>query len=264
MKKLMGILLAVMLCVLACAAFADEVPQAEAGKKFESDWACLGGRAEIYYEEQGYRIMLTIEKDNNSGSVWEYSCYYHEDTDSLVSATSSRTDFTISSENGERVYGVSTYEGFDDKEHYAEFTIDQDGCLIWNDHREDAGAGLKFANIGRFEGLWKNQKEEVEVQFMWNGLTADEMFYTVYITRGKTDGDTYAQFLMNGTYDPATGKLSANGTCTTFKKNADGKYDSSDDGESYDAVFSKAEDWKLLFETENGIELEYDLLGVQG
>ena len=99
---------------------------------------------------------------------------------------------------------------------------------------------------------------------MWNGLTEDEMFYTVYITRGKTDGDVYAQFLMNGNYDPSTGKLTADGTCTLYTKNAAGEYESSDDGETYDAIFSKTEDGKVYYETDNGIELEYDLLGVQG
>ena len=112
----------------------------------------------------------------------------------------------------------------DEENQGTEFTIDSDGFLIWKDGREDAGAGLKFTNIGRFDGLWKNEKEETEVQFMWNGQTVDEIFYTVYITRGKTDGDVYSQFLMNGTYDPATGKLTADDTCTVFKKNASGEY----------------------------------------
>ena len=66
---------------------------------------------------------------------------------------------------------------------------------------------------------------------------------------------------MNGTYDPATGKLSASGTCTLFTKNADGEYVSEEDGETYDAFFSKTKDGKVLYETANGIELEYDIMG---
>ena len=57
---------------------------------------------------------------------------------------------------------------------------------------------------------------------------------------------------------------SADGTCTLYTKNAAGEYESSDDGETYDAIFSKTEDGKVYYETDNGIELEYDLLGVQG
>ena len=265
MKKLTGILLVIMMLVaMICTASGDEVPQTEGGKKFENDWAIPGGKAEIYHEEEGYRVTLDIARDDGTGARWEYSCYYHEDTDSLSSVSSSRLDYTINPDNGERVLGEYAYEGLDDENSGAEFTIDRDGFLIWKDGREDAGAGLKFINIGRFDGLWKNEKEETEVQFMWNGLTEDEMFYTVYITRGKTDGDVYAQFLMNGNYDPSTGKLAADGTCTLYTKNAAGEYESSDDGETYDAIFSKTEDSKVYYETDNGIELEYDLLGVQG
>ena len=264
-KKIIAALLAVLLLgTFACAASAYEIPQTEAGKKFESDWAIAGGLVQIDYEEEGYRVTLEMEKEGGTGSRWEYACYYHEDTDNLVSVSSSRTDFTINPDTGDRDYTEDVYEGFDDENQSTEFSIDADGCLIWKDGHDDAGAGLKFANIGRFDGVWRNETEEVEAEFMWNGLSEDEMFYTVYITRGKTDGELYTVFMMNGTYDPATGKLTADGTCTVFKKNASGEYESSDDGESYDAIFSKMEDGRVLFETANGIELEYDMMGHQG
>ena len=185
MKKMISILLAIMMLVaIACTASADEVPQPEAGKKFESNWAIAGALAQIVYEEQGYRVMLEITKDDGTGSIWEYSCYYHEDTDSLSSVSSSRTDYRINPDTGDKVIGEKVYEGLD-TEKGTEFTIGTDGFLTWKDGHDDAGAGLKFANIGRFEGVWRNEAEEVEAQFMWNGFSDDEMFYTVYITRGK-------------------------------------------------------------------------------
>ena len=264
MKKLISILLAIMMLgALTCAASADEIPQPEAGKKFESDWAIAGGLAQIVYEEEGYRVMLDIAKDDGTGSTWEYSCYYQEDKDCLSSVSSSRTDYRLDPDTGDKIYGEAVYEGLDE-EKVTEFSIDADGFLIWKDAHDDAGAGLKFANIGQFEGVWKNEAAETDAEFRWNGGTADDMFYTVYILRGKTDGDTYASFLMNGTYDPATGKLTAEGTCTVFKKNAEGEYVSEEDGETYDAVFSRMEDGRVLFETDNGIELEYDMMGAQG
>ena len=265
MKKLISLLMAVMmLAAFACAASADEVPQPEAGKKFESDWAVPGGIAQIVYEEEGYRVLLEKDEADGTGSLWQYSCYYHEDTDTLLSAFSSRTAYTIRPETGDKVYGDAVYEGLDEENQGTEFAIDEDGFLIWKDGHDDAGAGLKFADIGRFEGVWKNETEETEAEFLWNGASEDEMFYTVYILRGKTDGEKYASFLMNGTYDPAAGKLTAYGTCTLFTRNASGEYESSDDGESYDAVFSMTEDGKLFYETDNGIELEYDIMGHQG
>ena len=242
---------------------AEGTPQPEAGKKFENDWAIAGGLVQVYYEEEGYKATIEIDREDGAGSRWEYACYYHEDTDNLVSVSSSRLDYTFDPETGETVYGDTVYEGFDEENQATEFSIDADGFLVWKDGREDAGAGLKFAGIGRFDGVWRNEAEEVAAEFMWNGYSEDDMFYTVYITRGKTDGDHYTIFLMNGTYDPATGKLSAYGTCTLFTQNDSGEYEASEDGESYDAFFSRTEDGKLLFETANGIELEYDIMGHQ-
>ena len=260
MKKLTCILTAIiLLCMTAFAASADSLPQAEGGKKFESDWAIPGGNAEIVYEDQGYRIAIDIlNKEEETGSEWEYSCYYHEDTDCLMSVASSRKTYIRDPYTNERTYAESTYDGFDDENQATVFTIDKDGFLIWKDGREDAGAGLKFTDIGLFDGQWKNEAEETEAEFQWNGFLYSDMSYTVFITRGKTDAERYTIFTMKGTYDPAAGKLTAEGTCTLYTKNASGGYDESNDGETYDAIFSMTKDGKVLYETDNGIELEYN------
>lgn len=96
-------------------------------KKIESDWAIPGGLAQIYYEEEGCRVSLTIEKEDGTGSIWQYACYY------------------------------------------------------------------------------------VEAEFLWNGTDTDSFFYTVYIQRGVVGAEHYALYTMNGAYEPAAGKLSAEG-----------------------------------------------------
>ena len=265
MKRLISLAFIAVLVAMLLPAPADceTFPQPEGGRKFESDWAIAGGLAEIYYEEEGYRATLTIENRDGAGSMWEYACFYMEDTDSLLSFSSRRLDFTIDPDTGDTVYGDVAYEGIDEEGKETAFTIDAEGCLIWKDGHDDAGAGLKFVNIGRFEGLWRNDAEKVEAQFTWNGTDEDSFFYTVYIWRGNEEGEQYALYLMNGFYDPTAGKMTADGTCTLFTKNASGEYDSQDDGESVEAVFSVLENGNLLYETDKGIELEYDILGPQ-
>ena len=76
---------------------------------------------------------------------------------------------------------------------------------------------------------------------MWNGTDEDSLFYTVYIWRGNDRAEQYALYLMNGFFDPSAGKLTADGTCTLFTRNASGEYDSRDDGESVEAIFSVLE-----------------------
>ena len=258
MKKLVSILLAVMMLgAFACAAMAEEdIPQPEAGKKFESDWAIPGALVQIGYEEAGYRVLVEILKDGASGTLWEYSCYYDEGTDCLGSVSSMKKDYTIDAATNDYVFGEAAYEDFDDENTVTTFTIDDHGCLIWKDGREDAGAGLEFTNIGYFNGVWANEADAVTAEIIWNGVTKEEFFYTVYITIGKEGDEQYTSYAMNGDYDPEAGKLIANGTCTIFTKNADGEYDAKEANDVEGVPFSKMENGAVLLETDHGIELD--------
>ena len=259
MKKLISMLLALVLAaaVLCGAALADEVPQPEGGKKFETDWAAQNVMAEIYYEEEGYRVSIVAQDfEHEEGTVWNYSCYYHGDEDALVSVSSYKVDFMMDETDPQGVmYDEPAYEGLDEEGMSAVFTIGEDGRLIWNDPHENAGEGLAFVNIGRFSGSWKNEEEEVDVEFTWS-TEEGEFCYNVWIQRGLSTSDTFVIFLMNGVYNPETEKLECSGTAVTYRKNADGEYDAEEDGELYDAFFSRMEDGRILFETANGIELE--------
>ena len=88
MKKITGIILALALVLsLACtAAQADEVPQPEGGKKFESHWAIYGMTVSIDYEEEGYRVYIkSSDPYEHQGREWEYNCFYNEEKDAFLS-----------------------------------------------------------------------------------------------------------------------------------------------------------------------------------
>ncbi len=260
MKKLFGILLAVMLAVTAMScAFAESetVPQTEAGKKFDTNWAAPGYNMQVFYEEEGYRVRID-EPDvmNDSGTEWEYSCFYNAEKDALESVSSSKRTYTYDADRTQ-VSGLPEYDDVDEEGQVTVFAIGADGKLTWQDARGNAGEGLVFENIGRFEGVYRNEAEEVEVKIVWLGLSEDEMWYDVFIKRGNDE--SYVDFGMRGFYNPETGKLEAMGTAMTFTKNAEGAYDVTEDTESYDAFFSFNENNNLVYETANGIELEYDV-----
>ena len=86
MKRWTGIALAVILVMtLLGAAMADEAPQPEGGKKFDTDWAVQGILVQINYEEEGYRVFIATEsRREGTGTEWSYSCYYHPEDDTLV------------------------------------------------------------------------------------------------------------------------------------------------------------------------------------
>lgn len=270
MKKSRVISLVLSLCLLAAAAvpaLADEVPQPEGGKKFETNWAADACLVEIDYEEEGYRVSVTQENMtdpmNLTGDIWQYNCHYDESKDALVSMHSERTPFTVG-ESSEKTMGESKYSELDPEGMNTVFTIGADGKMKWNDPRDHAGDGLQFSNIGNFKGNWKSdagEAETVSVKILWNGTSREEdWFYTVWVTRGATDAETYTVTLANCDYDAATGKLSGTGAMTVFTKNAQGEYDSKDSDENAEVIFSKTEDGKLLYEAANGIVLVPDLL----
>ncbi len=262
MKKLMSILLAITLAAtLACGlalAESDEVPQTEAGKKFDNNWAVGGGIAQIYYEEVGYRVYIDIKGAENTGHVWEYSCYYHEDEDALVSVSSSKFGYTVDFMTGEMTANDYDYQDVDVDDNNTVFTVNEEGKLVWKDGRGNDGEGLQFVNIGRFDGRWTNEAEGVSAEFTWVGKDdPDRMYYDVYIHRDGGNG-SFVEFLMHGFYNPETGKLECSGTATPFTL-VDGSYVAGEeDGETYEAFFSMQDNGKLLFEAANGIELQYE------
>ena len=258
MKKLMSaiLVLAMMLTVL-CAACADEIPQTESGKRFEGDWAIPGAKASIDYEEEGYRVYLEwYDREQLTGSVWQYSCFYNEEKDVLESFTSSRYNYTLDPETFNTIPGDDVYNDFDLEGQVTVFAINEEGKLIWTDARENEGADLEFQPIGRFDGMWQNDAEEVYAEINWEGMSDEEtFFYTVFIRRG-TD-EKAVEFNMQGLYNWDTGKLEAAGTATSFVSNGQGGYEPVEDPETYEAFFSMQDNGKLLFEAANGIELDY-------
>ena len=257
MKKMIGILVILMLVLACTAAMADEVPEPEGGKKFDSNWAAQNLVIEIAYEEEGYRVFIE-KKDFEamSGIRWEYSCYYKEEEDALVSVTSSKAAFIMDEDDVDELqFDTPEYEDFDAEDNSTVFTMDESGHILWKDGRGNDGEGLAFINIGLFEGSWMNETEKVDVEFTWNGQDGGE-FYNVWMQRGDSNEDTFVIFEMTGVYNAETGKLECTGTAFVNTKNAQGDYEIIEDGETYDAFFSRMEDGKVLFETENGIELE--------
>lgn len=258
MKRILSMLLIAML--VFSVSLAEEVPQPEGGKPFEGYWALMGGLIEITYEEEGYRV--TVDLLNQEDSIithWEYPCYYDIRTNALESIFASKSTYAYDVESKEATFIETEYEGLLDESKSSLFHINDQYKLIWDDGYEHAGEDLEFVSIGRFPGVWRNDAEEVVVSFTWEGLVEESYYYTVQIRRGGEE--TFTEFTMQGLYDPDTNKLTASGTAIVFTKDAIGNYEPQADSETYDAVFSMLENGHLLFETANGIELEYDIMG---
>ena len=264
MRKLFSIVLALvmMLCVFAQA---DEVPQPEGGKKFDTNWAIFGITVRIDYEEEGYRVYIrSSDPDETEGTEWEYSCAYNEERDVLISISSSKNPWTKDPETGDLVRGEYEYQEFDMEDQETVFAIDEEGYLTWADGRGEAGADLVFSDIGNFEGYWKSEDGKTSAAILWSDSELDDAYgYSVLL---HDEGDeSYADYVLHGLYDAQTGKLTTTGAVLIHRLNEAGEYTEElieeDPEEPWEIIFSELGGGKILLERDNGIELIYDFLG---
>ena len=262
MKKIVSIILALAMCLTMCAfAFADEIPQPEGGKKFETNWAIFDMTVKIDYEEDGYRVYIrSTDPEELNGSEWEYSCVYNEEKDALLSISSSKNDYATETISGDIVRGEYEYQGMDEEGQTTVFAINENGCLTWKDGHGQDGADLEFTDIGAFEGYWRSEDGKVTAEINWSDSEiGDEYGYNVYL-HDERDGSN-VDYSAHGLYDAKTGKLTvATGSGMIFNRNAEGNYDT-ETVESVELVFSDLGNGKILLEKDNGIELIYDFLG---
>ena len=264
MKKFVSIILALALALsLACTAYADEVPQPEGGKKFESGWAIFNTTIRIIYEEEGYRVSIRkTDPSEHKITEWDYSCYYVEAEDVLKSVSSSKRSYAINPETGESKDSTTEYDDLDGENTVTVFRITGDGFLNWEDGRGQDGFDSAFSKIGDFEGVWRSEDNYVWTEIEWND-SEEDYGYFVYLHRGFDD--VYAEFTAKGLYNPETGRLEVRTivpVATSMLK--DGSYETEYDEDEYELFFSELGGGKILFEAENGVELIYDLMGSAG
>ena len=109
---------------------------------FEGVWQCDRATIAMYWEEEGFKVLITWGSSGWEHSEWEYSCYYHEEDSTVVSMPfGTRTEY-VYGDDGEL---ASATEAYDDGA--ATFLLDEEGYLIWRDEKENAGEGMRFERI---------------------------------------------------------------------------------------------------------------------
>ena len=168
MKKLLSLILVICLCFAATAAFAEE--DEEAKEEFG-----------VYTDDNPEALAFYSVWVADNGD-WRFGLHYKQDT---VSGDWDETYY----ENGD-----------------AEFSLTEDGKLLWKDLLEDAGNGLEFTKIGNFfGGRW--MKDEIEVIFYeWYD---DEYDIRLYVY--GENNEIVKNAILKGSYDAATDSLTATG-----------------------------------------------------
>ena len=206
MKKMFALLLALCLALAAASALAeedefgyypDENPES---KPFVSTWIVENGdwRIEMYGEDGGIKPYIVHKLGDNKEDIWEYATALNPEKTALT-AVPFGLHYQQDTVSGN--WDVNYYEDGD-----AVFTLNENGQLLWNDLKEDAGKGLAFDKIGNFfGGRW--MKGDVEVIFYdWYDGEYDIRCYQY----GENDA-ILADAILKGVYDPAADTITAEG-----------------------------------------------------
>ena len=142
MKKVLLAVLA--LIMLTSIVFAEEefAPMPDAAEAFEGVWLCDRATISMYWEEEGFKVLITWGSSAWEQSEWQYSCYYHDEDNTLVAVPfGTRTEY-VYNDDGELASATEAYN-----DGAAVFLLDEKGYMIWQDEKENAGDGMRFEKL---------------------------------------------------------------------------------------------------------------------
>ena len=214
MKKLFALILAICLSVTVLSALAEEgdvigyyPDDHPESKVFMSTWVAEGGnwRIEMYGEDGSIKPYIVHRLGGNQEDIGEYATGLDKDNINQLTAEPVGLHYKQDTVSGN--WDTTYYEDGN-----ATFVLNENGKLIWNDLKEDAGKGLEFEKIGEFFGSrWT--KGDIEVQFSdWYDGEYDIRCY-----RYGENNEILADAILKGAYDPATGTVTAQGSFDSDK-----------------------------------------------
>ena len=208
---------------------------------FEGVWQCDRASIAMYWEEEGFKVLITWGSSAWEHTEWEYSCFYHDEDHTLVSMPFGTRTEVVYDENGEQ---TSATEVYNDGE--AIFSLDEEGKLIWLDANENACIGMKFEHtlgwtdpdyIGpghHFVGEWNEERVSVKIE------EDPENYYVV--VSGSNGAYSSTVWSYTCVYDEATDSLICDG-----KDESASKFNVTVDDEGEEDVEVEYEDGAATF-----------------
>ena len=142
MKKVLLLMLALVMLTGIALAEEELPPMPEQAEVFEGVWQCDRATVDICWEEEGFRALITWGSSAWEQTEWQYSCYYHDEDNTLVAVPfGTRTEVVYDDDGGT----VSATEIYNDGE--AVFFLDEEGYLIWQDQKDNSGEGMRFKKL---------------------------------------------------------------------------------------------------------------------
>ena len=249
MKKTLAALLALALvlsCAFAMAEGSEEKTYAQEHPgvmKYDGYWVSddMLTLIEIGVRLDGVEMLIFRTPGKKEFTSWEYLLTYDDATNTLHSDNGMKSTNTVQPDGG---LGNSSVYAYEDGQ--ADFSINEDGKLVWKDLKEDAGAGQTFLPIGNFLGDYACDR--ANISFRWN-----EGHYAVDITWADSATVTNTWQYV-GEYDPAAQTVTAKGFFQKLTYREDGTVDPDANLEEREvsAVFSFDENFNLIWTSPDG------------
>ena len=165
---------------------AEEEEYWQAAGIFMGRWQCDRCTIEISPEDEYVQVLIYWGGSASETMEWVYTCLFDEYENTLTSVGEATMTDVIYGEDGELESAEPLYT-----DGAAVFSLDDDGCLIWDDQKEQRGEGMAFERLedwdadpaARFEGLWAAGRATIEI-------APDEDAYLVTVQWGNSAADS--------------------------------------------------------------------------
>lgn len=166
---------------------AEEEEYWEAANVFLGRWQCDRCTIEISPEEDDVKVLVYWGNSASSTTEWVYTCIFDEYENTLTSVGEATMTEIVTDEDGEQQSAEALYT-----DGAAVFSLDDSGCLVWDDLKAAAGEGMAFERLealdadpaARFEGRWAAGRATIEiwpeddayrVSVLWGNSAADSI-----------------------------------------------------------------------------------------
>ena len=147
------------------------------GLKFDGTWVCGRASMDISAEDAGYKVSVIWAGSAWQVAQWEYACMYDAGTGTLVDSGMGVKSVVTYADEGEIASIEEVYSNG-----AATFAIGEDGMLSWRDDVEDAGNGMAFEHVERYDFTDGGFADDSV-----NSFIDDEGHFIIQITVPKDD-----------------------------------------------------------------------------
>ncbi|MBQ7523164.1 MAG: hypothetical protein IJT07_01410 [Oscillospiraceae bacterium] len=145
-KRILCMMLAALMLLSLAACGEPKQPEAttdetsEVGAAFVGTWVCDRATLEIAKEGEAFNCHIHWGSSYAEAAEWDYTCTYDEAANALVGTGTRKT--VVYADNGDVASSVEEYA-----DGAVQFTLLENGNLVWQDAKEDAGKDMQFERV---------------------------------------------------------------------------------------------------------------------